>query len=429
LKNSKTFKKFRKLFLVSSFATSYHNNMFGLGGIFMTSYLLYLGATAKDIGMIAAIPSLTNILQIFSVKIYEKAKSRKKVIVLLTLLQYSFFYLVMIIPKIATGSYRIDMIIGCFVFGNFFRAIRGSGILEWNNFFVPSEIRGKFFANKNLLGNLVYIIISLSVGKILDVHNSDYKTYVILLLIALVFSGIEILGYMKVEDYNVDLINKTKIKFKEMLTLPLKYKSYRYFMLFSITWNFARSLAMPYYTFYSKTVLNLDYSYIALIGSITCLIKMVVANPFGGMGDKNGWRNVLLYAGMAFAFTNIAWGFINEKTLFLYPIVLIINGIFMIGSNIAVFNLNIDLSSPKDRLLFLGFNGSVTAIFAFIGPNLASYLMDKVSVLNIHIMNMSVNGYQIVFFLSGVLQLVFIWNFAIYLKKANLGSRKKNEIQ
>jgi len=428
LQYSKKSKKIRKFFLLSSFGMAYHNNMYGLGGIFMTSYLLYLGATARDIGILAAIPSLTNVIQVLSVKIYEKVKSRKKVVVLLTAMQYLFFYFIIIIPKIATGRYRIDLIIVCFIFGNFFRAIKGSGVLEWNNFFVPSEIRGRFFSNKNLIGNLVYIIVSLSIGKILDIYDSNYSTYFILLAIAAVFACIEIYGYTRVDDYNIDLISKPKIKFSEMIRLPLKSKVYRSFILFALSWNFARSLAMPYYTFYSKTVLNLDYTYIALIGSITCLIKIFVANPFGIAGDKNGWRQVLLYAGIAFAFSNIAWGFVNPQTLFLYPAVLIVNGIFMIGTNISVFNLNIDLSSSKDRLLFLGFNASVTAIFSFIGPNLASYLMGKLSPLNIYIFNMDINGYQIIFFISGLLQVFFVWYFVRYLKKNNLGS-KKNDVK
>jgi hypothetical protein len=210
-------------------------------------------------------------------------------------------------------------------------------------------------------------------------------------------------------------------KFKEMFTLPFKNKVYRNFVLFSLLWNFSRSLAMPYYMFYSKTILELGYTYIAIIGSITCLVKIIVANPFGIAGDKKGWRNVLLYAGMMFALSNVAWGLINPDTTYLYPYVIIFNGIFMIGTNIAVFNLNIDLASTKDRLLFLGFNASVAAVFSFIGPNLASYLMDVLKDVDMVLFNMNINGYQIVFLISGILQGVFIYGFAMYLKKMRIG--------
>jgi len=416
IQNSIKSKNFRKLFLLSSFSVAFYGNMYGLGGILMTSFLLYLGANARDIGILAALPSLTNLLQVLSIRIYEKAKSRKKVVIFFTIFQYIFFYLIIIIPKITTGHYQIILLIVCFLFGHLFRAMKGSGILEWNNFFVPAEIKGKYYSNKNLFSNLVYIMTSLIVGKILDVYADSYSTYLVLFLITAVFSIIEVIGYVKIDDYNEDLIVRDKTKFRHMLLLPLKNKTYRYFMIFSLSWFFARSMAMPYYTFYSKIVLNLDYMYIALIGSITGLIKMFVANPFGNLGDKKGWRRTLQFMGLAFAFTNIMWGLINEKSLVLYPFVIILTGIFMIGTNIAIFNLNIELSSSKNRLLFFGFNASLTAIFSFVGPNLASFLMDKLRDVNINIFNMNVNGYQIVFFISGILQGIAIFVFAIYLK-------------
>ncbi|MBN2852043.1 MAG: MFS transporter [Clostridia bacterium] len=417
LKYSGKAKKNRRLFLLSSFSTSFYNNMLGTGSILMTSYLIYLGATAKDIGILAAIPSLTNVLQVFSVKLYERAKSRKKVVILLTVLQYIFFYLIIVVPKIVTGKYQMIILIGCFLFGNLFIAARGSGVLEWNNFFVPNEIKGKYYSNKNLLGNLVYIIISLIVGKILDSYDSNYQTYLILFLITMFFTAIEITGYLKVNDYKEDLINKPKTSLKQLFTQPLLNRHYRYFMLFSLAWNFARSMATPYYTFYSKTVLTLDYTYIALIGSITCLIKIFVANPFGSAGDKKGWRKLLLFAGMLFALTNIGWGFINNETVFLYPAVIILNGIFMIGTNITIFNLNIELTDDQNRLLFFGFNASITAVFSFIGPNIAYYLMDRMKEVNMSLFNLQINGYQLVFFISGILQGIFIYLFALYLKK------------
>ena len=96
IQNSIKSKKFRKLFLLSSFSVAFYGNMYGLGGILMTSFLLYLGANARDIGILAALPSLTNLLQILSIRIYEKAKSRKKVVIFFTIFQYIFFYLIII---------------------------------------------------------------------------------------------------------------------------------------------------------------------------------------------------------------------------------------------------------------------------------------------------------------------------------------------
>ena len=94
--------KFRKYFITSAVGMSFINSIYGVGGIFMTSYLLFLGATAGQIGFLAAIPNLTNVIQVFSILIYRKYKSRKKVLIVLRLLQYAFLFGIVVIPRIIT---------------------------------------------------------------------------------------------------------------------------------------------------------------------------------------------------------------------------------------------------------------------------------------------------------------------------------------
>lgn len=421
-------KKFRILFLITSFCQSMSNNIFGANGIFMTSFFLHINATVTHIGLFGATINFTNILQIFAIRITHKLKSRKKSVVILTILYYSFISLIIIIPKIFTDKYVVSLVLLVFVLGNAFRALRASGIIDWNNFFVPNETKGKYYSTKNLLANLVYIILSLGVGKLLDTYVNNYLVFFLIFMLGLVFAVIEIMAYSKVKDCNDDLIDIKKITFKEMFTKPLKNKAYVSFMIFSLTWSFTRSLATPYLTYYSKTELALGFTYIALIGSITCLIKIIIANPWGSLGDKYGFRIVLVYAGVLFSLANTMWAFITPNSIYLYIPTIILTGIFMIGTNICVFNINIELAPIKERLLFMGFNGTLTGVFAFIGPNIASYIVNRFSDINLVIMNSVINGYQIVFFASGILQMIPVIWFYNYLKKNNLGTSNKKEI-
>jgi MFS family permease len=418
---SKEAKKFRMLFLTGAAGLSFFNNMYGVGAIFMTSFLLYMNADATHIGLLAALPNLTALLQIFSIMLYRRFKSRKKVIIALKVIEYLFFYLIIIIPKAVTGSYQMLLIILCYFIGYTFRSLAGGGVIEWNNFFVPSEIKGRYFSNINLLANAAYIIISLTVGKVLDAYDRNYTAYVILFLITMLFTAIEIYSYTAVDDYNEDLHERQKIRIRELITIPFKNEVYRSYVIFALLWNFARSLAAPYYTYYSKAVLNFDYTYIALIGSITCLLKIFAANTWGSAGDKKGWRRVFLFAGHMFALTNVLWALINPQTAILYPFVMVLNGLFMIGINIAIFNLNFNLSPDKDRLIYFGFNAAVVGVFAFIGPNLAGAVVKSLENVNMPLWGFDINGYQVIFLLSGILQIAVIQYFAVYLKKRKLG--------
>lgn len=415
--------KFRKYFIASAVGQSFSTNINGVGGIFMTSYLLYLGVTATQIGFLAALPNLTNIVQVFSILAYRKYKSRKRVLIFLRASQYIFLYLIILVPRMVSGEYQFGVVAACFFFGHLFRAIEGSGEIDWNSMFVPPEIKGRHFSKRNLIGNASYIVTSLILGQLLDAYDKVYLAYLLIMAVTLIFIALELFSFSRIDDYNEDLEVSEPIKIKEMLVRPFKNKVYMAFIYFSLSWMFARSLAMPYYTYYSKAVLLLEYTYIAIMGSIIALIKVFAAGVWGGRGDKNGWRKILMFSGYAFAGANMIWAFINTQTLFLYPVVIILSGIFMIGANITVFNLNFELSPDEDRILFFGFRAALVGIFSFLAPIIAGFIVKFITPIYINVAGFQINGYQMVFFLSAVLQFVAVRQFVVYLKHKGLGER------
>jgi len=304
-----------------------------------------------------------------------------------------------------------------------FRALAGSGAIDWNNMFVPPEIKGRHFSKRNLIGNASYIIISLTLGRILDAFGNSYNTYLSIILVTIVFIILELVMYVKIDDYTVDFENAKPIDFKKIFSSPLKHGPYRAFMIFSLSWMFSLGLASPYFMYYSKTVLLLDYTYIAILGSIVAFIKIFAAGIWGGRGDKKGWRKVLAFSGFLYAGANMLWAFTSPESLFLYPVVILSRGIFMIGANITVFNLNFELSPDEDKLMYFGFRAAIVGLFAFIAPNISSFVFKLFEGIELSVMGFPLTGYQIIFFISALGQFVAIRQFVVYLKSKGLGER------
>ena len=103
--------------------------------------------------------------------------------------------------------------------------------------------------------------------------------------------------------------------------------------------------------------------------------------------------------------------------------IIILTGIFMIGANITVFNLNFELSPNEDKILYFGFRAAMIGVFSFIAPNISGFIVKIITPIDISIMGFPINGYQIVFFVSAVLQFVAIRQFVVYLKHKELGER------
>ncbi|MBN1623139.1 MAG: MFS transporter, partial [Clostridia bacterium] len=250
-----------------------------------------------------------------------------------------------------------------------------------------------------------------------------YSTYLSIIAVTIVFVALEIVMYLKTDDYCIDFESAKPVEFKRMLTLPFRNEPYRVFIIFSLTWMFSLSLATPYYTYYSKTVLGLDYTYIALLGSTVAFIKIFAAGLWGGTGDKKGWRRILAFSGFLYAGANMLWAFTSPSTQFLYPVVIIAAGIFMIGANITVFNLNFELSPEEDKMMYFGIRAAVVGIFAFIAPNISSIVFSIFEGVELQLAGLSISGYQIIFFISALGQFVAIRQFVVYLKRKGLGER------
>ncbi|HPQ46308.1 MAG TPA: hypothetical protein PLP30_02985, partial [Clostridia bacterium] len=120
---------------------------------------------------------------------------------------------------------------------------------------------------------------------------------------------------------------------------------------------------------------------------------------------------------------NMLWAFTSPATQFLYPVVIVTTGIFMIGANITVFNLNFELSPEEDKIMYFGLRAAVVGIFSFIAPNISGFVFRIFEDVAFQLAGMSISGYQIIFFISALGQFVAIRQFVVYLKRNGLGER------
>jgi len=402
----------RNKFMVCFTYQSIIDNLINIGSLFMTSFVLFLGFEDAQIGLLASLVSLTGIFQIFSSYIYIKVKSRKKVIIALTLIKYILLSLVIFIPLIVKNKVIIVVSIITFL-AHSIGSLQGAGMLEWNNKFVPDKIKGRYFSTRNLIGNVIAMILSIMLGKYLDKYDGVYGAYVFIIIIVLVLVLFCIKDIIKLKSCDDDLIDKPIISMKKVIFSPLSDKRYMKYIKFNLLWMFAWSFGRPYYNIYTIKYVGLDYSYIALIASVTAMVKICSARIWGMAVDKKGSEKLILITGTLFGFSNFLWVFITQDSYFLYPILIIINGLMVIGVNISKFNLNLSLTSKDERLAYLAFNGAVVAIFSFISTNISTILIKILLTIDIVIWGMNINTYQFIFCCSGFLHIIAV----LYLLK------------
>lgn len=391
-------------FLIHFLSDSMFIQVMNVGGVFMTSLILMIGANEKHIGIMAAIPWLTNALQVFSVYIYKKLNSRKKVVLNSYYVQFGILILMFSSVFLLSGQLQMILFLIPYSIAYIMRAIRGGGLLEWNNFYVPEETSGRYYSTRNLLANILGIMLMLLIGWLLDIFNGPIP-YLIILAFFFIIVVVGLLALNKVEDRK-DGLKTLELNLKDIFTKPFADKKFINYVGFIILWNFANLISYPYCTFYSVEYLNLSYSFVGTVMGVTCGAKILIARFWGISGDKYGWKKVIMVTGCGYALSSFFWFFIGEGSTYFYIFIRLFNGLFMIGINIAIFNLKFKMTNGENRLIYLGFQETVVGIFSFIAPNLSSLFVGFMKTV---LSTSGPNPFQIMFVISGCLQLLSIY--------------------
>ncbi|QUI24634.1 MFS transporter [Vallitalea pronyensis] len=372
------------------------------GGLFLTSYMLFLGLMDYQIGYVVGFIALTNVLQLFSPMFYEKFKSPKRMTLVARSLRFVIFYFMMLLPWFQSYRYVILLFI---IFSSLsFTAFMGGTFLAWNDQIIPLERKGRYYATRNLIANAIGILLPIILGKILDHYVHTSGLFMIIFCVSIVFALGELWIITKLHDHPLE--TKSNRPLNKLLVMPLKDKKYRRFMIFSLLWMFAWSFARPFFNVYAISHLRLSYSYIALVSSITAIVKLLLAKLWGAGVDHYGWKKIMGYTGLLFAVSHFLWLFIALETHVIYFIFIFLNGIFMIGLNIAKFNVNLQLTDHAYRLSYLAVNAAIMAVFSFVSTNISTMIIRGI---NQEWTLWSLDIFQVLFAIAGLLYLLAIF--------------------
>lgn len=415
----------KKRFLLSFSCNQIIMQLSNAGALFMTSFMIYLGFSDAQIGLIVSTIALTDFLQLISIAVYKRFSSRKKVIIGLRILRYAFFYSLLFIPILLNKpSYIIFFVV--LIISYIARGLSGGGFIEWNDVFVESDIRGRYYSTRNILANIIVICISLSVGRLLDTYGDNINVYILIFSVALVFMAIDIINLIGIQDTKQSIDKENRLV--DVIKQPFADKRYMKFVFFSLLWMFAWGFGRPYYNVYAVKHLHFNYSYVALIGSITAIIKITIAKVWGITGDKKGWKNVCIITGLGVGITNLIWLVITPTSLYLYPVLIIVNGVFVIGINIAKFNINIELCEGRSKIIYFGFNAAVMGLFSFVSTNLCTLFVQLFIKYHIKIFGIYINPYQLAFSIAGLLHIFSIYYLVKYvLDDINKDTQEEDE--
>lgn len=354
-------------------------------GVFLIAFALKLGASNLVIGLLAAIPPLTQLIQIPAIYLVEKYRVRRAITVYASGLSRVFLLLIASIPFLFSLKVGLTFLVIGLLLHSAFIAASSCSWNSWMRDLVPQDRLGSFFSRQMSLAIGLSIPLSLTAGFYLDYwkkvfpHNELYSY-------SILFS----LGFLAgiIGVYFISTIPEPRMKYLEeepkilkLILQPFKDTNFKNLIMFLGSWNFAINLAVPFFTVYMLRRLQLNMSFIIALMVLSQIMNVTFLRLWGKFSDRFSNKSVLGVNGPLFIGCVFAWTFTTmpEKHILTIPLLIglhIFMGISTAGVTLSSGNIALKLAPQGQATSYLATNSLINSLAAGIAPIVGGKFVD-----------------------------------------------------
>lgn len=387
------------------------------GGIFLVGFALQvLDANAFQIGILAALPTFANLLQMVGAYLIEQTGQRKKLCLLCVTIGRLVWLGIILLPLAIfdpVGDARVWILVGIIFVASLANALAGVAWLSWMSDVVPDKIRGAYFGKRNMIALACGTVALLAGGRFLtewsERHGeSDPTGYMLLFAFGLAMGLIASFLLFRMGEPPFQP-SAEKITLKRF-ALPFRDANFRSLIIFVSGWIFSIQLAGPFYGVYMIDVLEISFSQITLFITIATIATLLMMQVWGPISDRVGNKPIILFAGWGLIAVPIIW-LAAVPGSYVLPLFLghVVSGAFIAGSSLSQFNMLIKLSPSQGRSVYLAVFAAVTGVIGAVAPMIGGILVGSLENFSFNLGPYTVTNLHFVFLLSSLGQVLVIF--------------------
>jgi len=328
----------------------------------ISSYLASINADSFTIGLVAAIPFLSQLIQIPSVVFAEKYSRKKNT--LLTNFISRFSLLLIGVALLINGYPDISLFIILFAIYNLFKEASTVSWSSWMRDLIPAHIRGEFYSKRIAYGKFVALFIVLTFTFI---FNFLGRLAFSLVFITAFAAGIVSLHFIRGVD-DVEIEWKGKRNLKE----PLKDSNFLKLTSALSIWKFASEMALPFFSVYIITILKYPIWVVIALTSVSQLSSTYFLRISGRIMDKFGNKPVTILSFISFSTAVFIFTFTtmperHSLTPLLLLVIYVLDGFYSAVPNIAFMNMIAKIAPRGSSASYYAINNVIASIFAAMG--------------------------------------------------------------
>jgi MFS family permease len=367
-------------------------------GVLLTNFFLEMGASPTQIGILASIPMLSNLLQPLGAYFSERTQSRHAYCLWIYGISRSLWVGLAIaifwIGKAHNASgLLISITLGIALASSLLSALGSASWLSWLAALVPRRLRGRYFGLRNSAANLTNLISVPLTGVIVSRWmGGSIEGYGLVLILALVFGFIS-LGF---QNFMVDVNPQESFNFsskaqpierdtsaEEIPEIVLSPQptfwqdgNFLKFLLYFHLWTFSVNLSAPFFNVYMLDQLGLELNHVTLYNSLAAGANLLMLILWGKLADRIGNRPILLGVGIIFAVFPLLWLFtgINALSVWvLLPLLHCLSGGTSAAIELCTNNLQLEIAPQRNQSTYFGVAAAVAGISGALGTTAGGF--------------------------------------------------------
>lgn len=351
------------------------------GGTFLVALALLLGASNFEIGVLAALPTFTNIFQLLSIWLVGKFNNRRLIAVGCALLARIPLVLIGVLALLSKTS--VSVLMSLLFFFYFFGSIAGPSWNSWMKDLVPEQTMGGYFARRIRLSQILNVSLSIALALLLDYIQKYYPAAgLITYSVMFILGGIVgITGAFILSNAPEPQSFLTQVRLFKLLRLPLADMNFRRLLVFNAAWIFSLNLAIPFFTVYMIKSLGLSLTYIIMLSVISLLSSIFTIRIWGMMADRYSNKTIIAIGAPLYIICIVAWCFVGiyshlYANLILLILIYIGTGIATAGINLSLTNIGLKLAPRDDAIVYMSAQNIIMAFFSSIAPLIGGWMAD-----------------------------------------------------
>jgi MFS family permease len=373
------------------------------GGILLSNFLLDLGANSVEIGTIASLPMLTNLLQPLGALLSNRTNSRHTYGIWMFLparLVWLFLLVgIIFIDRHQEISHQLVYLTLALLFiSNLLAALGSASWMSWLAALVPPRVRGRYYSIRNIVSNLANLL-CLPVASFIVAHwqGSELAGYGIVLGIGIV-AGLASLGcqhlmididpqaYIVGVGDSLPLGTASPVENRDRheslwagLTAAVRDPNLVMFLIYFAFWGFAVNLSTPFFNLYMLDNLDLDITWVTIFSSLYTGANMLMMLVWGRLSDRFGNRPIAICTGIAIAIIPLFWlltgleSVQSQLWIYLAGFHLIFGGLWS-AIDLCNNNLQIAITPIQHHATFFAIAAAVAGVSGALGTTVGGLL-------------------------------------------------------